>query len=234
MAGHIATMPTQAMPATGLGRFVGRLDHAVGSLVEAIAAVLVLAEIVILGAGVTARYAFHAPLVWSDELASILFLWLSMLGAVVALRRGEHMRMTGLVSRVGPQARILLEALAITAAIAFLVMILPDALDYAEEERFIVTPALEIANSWRAAALPIGIVLMLFAAFCRLLRFGSWKTVVLAAGITVALVPLLYVAGPALKPLGKLTILIFFVGIVAANVFAGVPIAFSFALATFG
>jgi TRAP-type C4-dicarboxylate transport system permease small subunit len=55
------------------------------------------------------------PLVWSDELASILFLWLSMLGAVVALRRGEHMRMTGLVTRVGPQARLLLEALAICA-----------------------------------------------------------------------------------------------------------------------
>jgi hypothetical protein len=73
---------------------------------------IVLAEIVILGAGVTARYVFHAPLVWSDELASILFLWLSMLGAVVALRRGEHMRMTGLVTRVGPQARLLLEALA--------------------------------------------------------------------------------------------------------------------------
>ena len=113
-------------------------------------------------------------------------------------------------------------------------MILPDALEYAEDERFIVTPALEIANSWRAAALPIGIVLMLFAAFCRLLRFGSWKTVALAVGVTVALIALFYVAGPVLKPLGKLNLVIFFVGVVAANVFAGVPIAFSFALATFG
>lgn len=234
MDAHAATLPPPVMPATGLGRLADRLDRAVGTVVELAAAVLVLAEIVILGAGVTARYAFHAPLVWSDELASILFLWLSMLGAVVALRRGEHMRMTGLVTRVGPQARLLLEALAITAAIAFLVMILPDALDYAEDERFIVTPALEIANSWRAAALPIGIALMLFAAFCRLLRFGSWKTVALALGITVALIGLFHVAGPILKPLGKLNLVIFFVGVVAANVFAGVPIAFSFALATFG
>ncbi|MFB9123135.1 TRAP transporter small permease [Paraburkholderia dipogonis] len=45
-------------------------------------------------AGVTSRYILHAPLVWSDELASMLFLWLAMLGAVIALRRGEHMRMT--------------------------------------------------------------------------------------------------------------------------------------------
>ncbi|RYE82485.1 MAG: TRAP transporter small permease subunit [Hyphomicrobiales bacterium] len=234
MDAHAATLPPPAMPATGLGRFADRLDRAVGAVVESTAAVLVLAEIVILGAGVTARYAFHAPLVWSDELASILFLWLSMLGAVVALRRGEHMRMTGLVTRVGPQARLLLEALAITAAIAFLVMILPDALEYAEDERFIVTPALEIANSWRAAALPIGIALMLFAAFCRLLRFGAWKTVAQATGLTIALIVLFWLLGPVLKPLGKLNLVIFFVGIVAANVFAGVPIAFSFALATFG
>lgn len=234
MDGHTLTMPAPAMPATGLPRLIDRLDRAVGAGVEAVAALLVLAEIVILGAGVTARYAFHAPLVWSDELASILFLWLSMLGAVVALRRGEHMRMTGLVSRVGLQARALLEALAITAAIAFLLLILPDALDYAEDERFIVTPALEIANSWRAAALPVGIVLMLFAACCRLLRFGSWKPVLLAAGLTVGLVVLFWLIGPALKPLGKLNLVIFFVGLVAANVFAGVPIAFSFALATFG
>jgi len=36
---------------------------------------------------VTSRYFFHQPLIWSDELASILFLWLAMLGAAVAFRR---------------------------------------------------------------------------------------------------------------------------------------------------
>ena len=40
-----------------------------------------LAEIVILGGGAFARYALHEPLTWTDELASILFLWLAMLGA---------------------------------------------------------------------------------------------------------------------------------------------------------
>ncbi len=47
---------------------------------EWIAAALLLAEIVVLLGGVLARYVFEAPLVWSDELAGILFLWLSMLG----------------------------------------------------------------------------------------------------------------------------------------------------------
>jgi len=42
--------------------------------VEIPAALLVAAEIVILFAGVVARYGLHRPLIWSDELASILFL----------------------------------------------------------------------------------------------------------------------------------------------------------------
>jgi NAD(P) transhydrogenase subunit beta len=57
----------------------------IAGLVKILSAVLVVAEICVLLDGVTARYVFHQPLVWSDELASILFLWLSMLGFVVAL-----------------------------------------------------------------------------------------------------------------------------------------------------
>ncbi|AMJ63191.1 TRAP transporter large permease [Bosea sp. PAMC 26642] len=230
-----ATLPVQTtVPVSGFGRIANRLDRVIGGVVEAAAATLVLVEMIILAAGVTARYVFHAPLVWSDELASILFLWLSMLGTVVALRRGEHMRMTGLVSRVSPGTRALLEALAITAAIAFLLMIIPHAIEYAEEESFIVTPALEISNAWRAAALPVGMGLMLLAASVRLLRFGSLKPVLMAVVVTAVLVALFWLAGPMLKPLGKLNLIVFFVGVVALNVFSGVPIAFSFALATFG
>jgi tripartite ATP-independent transporter DctM subunit len=221
-------------PVHGAVRFAQKVDGVIGGAVEAITALILLAEVVILGAGVMARYVLHRPLVWSDELASILFLWLSMLGAVVALRRGDHMRMTGIVARVSPQTRALLEALAVTASIAFLLLILPHALEYAEEERFIVTPALEITNAWRAAAIPVGMTLMLLAAVFRLFRLNALKPALLAIAITVALVALFWFAGPALKPLGKLNLIVFFIGVVSFNVFAGVPIAFSFALATFG
>src|SRR5206468_2191359 len=57
-----------------------RIDNALGWITEVPAAILVVAEIVILFAGVVSRYVFNQPLTWSDELASILFLWLAMLG----------------------------------------------------------------------------------------------------------------------------------------------------------
>jgi tripartite ATP-independent transporter DctM subunit len=214
--------------------WAGKVDRGLGGCVEAVVATLLVAEIFILSTGVTARYVFHAPLVWSDELASILFLWLSMLGAAVALRRGEHLRMTGLIGRFGPHARALLEAFALAASITFLLLMLPHAIAYAREESFIVTPALEINGAWHAAAIPVGILLMLVAALFRLMRVHRSGPALMAIAIAAALTALFWLAGPDLKPMGKANLLIFFVGVVAINVFAGVPIAFSFGLATFG
>src|SRR4051812_25781675 len=99
------------------------LEAYLAALVEIPAALLVVAEIVILFAGVVARYGLHRPLIWSDELASILFLWLALLGAVVAFRRSEHMRMTAIVARAPPAMRAYLDLVATCAALAFLALV---------------------------------------------------------------------------------------------------------------
>ncbi|MEG2879050.1 MAG: TRAP transporter large permease subunit [Comamonas sp.] len=231
---HAPALDPQAPPANPLSRVAGRIDLRLGAVIEAVAAAIVLVEIVILFAGVVARYVLHAPLVWSDELASIFFLWLSMLGAVVALRRGEHMRMTALVSKVGPQTRGLLEALAIAAALAFLVMVMHPAYEYADEESFIVTPALEISNAWRASAIPVGVGLMGVFAVLRLLRLCTMRQIAITVAATAAIILAFWLAQPVFATLGKLNLVVFFLVVVAVTVFSGVPIAFCFALATFG
>jgi tripartite ATP-independent transporter DctM subunit len=236
---HESTFEAAAFAGAGpsanpLSALATRADRVIGGAVEAVAALLVLAEICVLFAGVVARYVFHAPLVWSDELASILFLWLSMLGAVVALRRGEHMRMTALVQKVQPQTRAMLDAFAIAASVAFLVLIIWPSIDYAHEESFIVTPALEVSNAWRAAAIPAGIGIMLAMALLRLLRVCTGRQIAVALIGMAALVGAFWLAAPVFATLGKFNLVIFFVVIVAATVLSGVPIAFSFALATFG
>ena len=210
------------------------LESALGMLVEIPAALLVVAEIVILFAGVVARYGLHSPLIWSDELASILFLWLAMLGAAVAFRRSEHMRMTAIVASAGPAMRAYLDMVATCAALAFLLLIAWPSYEYAFEESFITTPALQIANSWRAAALPVGIGLMALFALLRLARAGNIK-ILLSAVLSVAvLIAIFWLAQPWLRPLGNINLIIFFVGVAGFCVFSGVPIAFGFGLAIFG
>jgi tripartite ATP-independent transporter DctM subunit len=205
-----------------------------GMLVEIPAAILVVAEIVILFAGVVARYGLRQPLIWSDELASILFLWLAMLGAAVAFRRSEHMRMTAVVASRSAPTRTYLDMVATSAALAFLLMIAWPAYQYAYEESFITTPALQISNSWRAAALPVGTYLMALFALLRLARTGDFKQVLAAVLSVCVLVGLFWLVQPWLRLLGNLNLVIFFVGVAGFCVFAGVPIAFAFGLAIFG
>ena len=211
-----------------------RLEIGLRGVVETLAAALVAAEIAILLAGVVSRFVFDSPLVWSDELASILFLWLAMLGAVVAFGRQEHMRMTAIVAVARPGARAWLELFAVGASLAFLLGIARPAFDYAMDESFITTPALEISNAWRAAALPVGVGLMLALALLRLARGGTVRRVAGALGAVAAIAAVFWLCRPLFAGLGNLNLLVFFVGVVAAGVFAAVPIAFSFGLAILG
>jgi TRAP-type C4-dicarboxylate transport system permease small subunit len=196
---HAITVPTAADPG-----IAARLDRVIGTALELVTAALVAIEIVILFVGIVARYVFHNPLIWSDELASMLFLWLAMLGAVVAFRRSEHMRMTALVASAGPRLRAYLDLVAICAALAFLLLIVHPAYEYASDEGVITTPALQISNAWRAAALPVGTCLMALLAFLRLIRFGEWRLVVSAALSVAIVIGLFWLAQPLFRPLGNL------------------------------
>lgn len=233
-AEHVATPPLSTERSHATRGVLDRIEVAVGALTEYAAAVLVLAEIVVLFWGIVARYVFNSPLVWSDEVAGMCFLWLSMLGAVVALRRGEHMRMTALVARLGPSARASMDCIAMTAALAFLVLVAYPAYQYTSDQAIVTTPALQISDAWRASALPVGIGLMLLVSVLRLARVCRVRDIVVSLVAVGAIIAAFWALGPLLAPLGKLNLLIFFVGVVGASVFGGIPIAFAFALATFG
>jgi tripartite ATP-independent transporter DctM subunit len=198
---------------------LARADRLLTRGIERLTALLVVAEIVILFVGIVARYAFHNPLIWSDELASALFLWLAMLGAALALRRNEHMRMTALVNRASARPRRFAELLALAATLGFLFAIL--------------RPSLDISMAWRAAAMPVGVGLMIVTALLRLDRTAMPRAI-LALALVGAVFAGFWLLHPMLLPLGRLNLLIFFLGVVSVTVFLGIPIAIAFGLATLG
>ncbi len=220
-----------APPARSL---LARFEASLGTLVELLAAGLVATEIAILFGGVVSRYVFDRPLVWSDELASTLFLWLAMLGAAIAFRRDDHMRMTACVKVFGPAMWEVADSFANVAALTFLLLVAWPAYEYARDELPITTSALEVTDAWRAAALPAGIGLMVVFAVLRLARHRPIKSLCLSLAVAAALVVSFWLGAPIFQRLGNFNLLIFFVGVVAAAVFAGVPIAFAFGLAIFG
>src|SRR5690349_15001319 len=183
-------------------------DAALTKVTEAAAAVLVAAEVIILGSSTVARYVFSSPITWSDELASLVFLWLAMLGSIVALRRGEHMRLTAFVRNLSEEGRAWLDALGMALVIALLLTLLPAALEHFETMRIGTTPVLEISEGYRAAAIVVGFGLMLLTAIDTLLRRASWVQIVAVSGIVAAVVGVLWWLAPTLEDLGNVNLLI--------------------------
>ncbi len=207
-------------------------DAALTLVTEGAAALLVAVEAVLLASSTVARYVFHTPLVWSDELASLVFLWLAMLGAVVALRRGEHMRLTAFVRNLSDGARSWLDTLGMGLVVALLLTLLPAALEHFEDLSISTTPVLEISEGFRVAAVLVGFGLMLLTAVDTMLKRASLFQIAVVAGGIAAAAGLFWSLAPTFEAMGNANLLIFFLGIVSFCMVIGAPIAFAFCLGT--
>ena len=85
-------------------------------LSEAAAVVVLLALLGSVVLGVMSR-ALNEPIVWSDELARYLMVWLALIGWIFATRRRAHIRITIVLDRLPTTAWRAVEA-AIQAALA--------------------------------------------------------------------------------------------------------------------
>jgi len=232
----LITHPTAPGPTApgwvGLRRTATRLDQAIGLFCEAVGAALVLAEVIILFSGVISRYIFDSPLFWTDELANFLFLWLSMLGMVVALRRDGHMRLTTLANWVPEHWARWLAGVASLVVIAFVLEILLPAAQYLDQQRYVELISLQISDGYRVVAILAGSGLAATIALLRLLETMTWRSLGLAVATVGGIAVLLWIGQPLLLAMGFGSLIVFFVVIVAVCVGIGVPIAFAFGIAT--
>ena len=209
-----------------------RLDSFIRTITEVPAALLVVLEVVILLANVVFRYGLKSPLIWADELAGLLFIWLSMLGTVIALRRGEHLRLTTILAKMPGGRRRFLDTFGQTVVLVFMLALLPPALDYVRDEWMITTLALEIPHSIRVSAILCGAALMLLTGVSKLMRLARLSDTLGSLAIVAGAALLLWRAAPVLAPLGTWNLVLFFLFGVTAMVTIGVPIMTAFGLAT--
>lgn len=105
-------------------RLIGRL----WAVVDVVIAVLLAAMIMLVFANVVLRYGFSSGIRQSVELARLWFVWVVMLGAAVALRRGEHLAVAEFSEAFFPRAVPTLRRLCWLVVIVAVVMLFIGAL----------------------------------------------------------------------------------------------------------
>lgn len=227
----------RALPATTSRRdqavrLLDRVERVIGVTIDAVAATLLAVEIVLLAGTVFARYVLKSPVTWVDEIATLAFLWLGMLGVASALRRGLHMRLSFLLAQFSPSRRARIETLAEVVLLTFFSTLLLPAMELAELNHALSSPDLSIPGSVGAMATVVSLVLMIVLLLFRLFRTLSVPGFLLAVLGSAVAVAALTLAGPVLSGLGNLNLLLFFGLGVGVLILIGVPIAFSFGTAT--
>jgi TRAP-type transport system small permease protein len=71
---------------------------------KVIIALLLAGMVVLVFGNVVLRYAFNQGITVSEELSRIFFVWLTFLGAVVAMREHGHLGVDSLIRRLSPSA----------------------------------------------------------------------------------------------------------------------------------
>src|SRR5690349_3234154 len=77
---------------------------------DAVAAIMLAADLLVVSVSVALRYWFNAPVEWSDDVARGLMVGSSFFGAASALARGENAGVAFFVDRVPPRARRAIDA----------------------------------------------------------------------------------------------------------------------------
>ena len=151
-------------------RLIRRADRGLAQLEAVVLAGLVLAMTAATLAQVVARYAFNDPLIWSEEAARYLFVWVSLIGAALAMREGTHYVLDALLARLPRAGRLAARVAAFAVSAGFLAILLRTGISETAQASLQDSATLPIGMALPYAAIPVGAALMLFHLLAGLFR----------------------------------------------------------------
>lgn len=120
------------------------------------------------------RYVLQKPLAWGAEVSQTLLVWITFIGAALALYRGEHMVISLLVNKLSsPRARRAVLALGHLTVLAFLVLGFWAGWLVVDRTWSMRTTTLQIPAGVLYLAFPSGCLLMIIVALRDLVQV--WK-----------------------------------------------------------
>jgi TRAP-type C4-dicarboxylate transport system permease small subunit len=139
-------------------------------LLEMLLVVLLAAMVVMVFGNVVLRYGFNSGITFSEELSRWAFVWMTFLGAIVALRDNGHLGTDMLVGRLGPSGKKFCLALAETLMLYSVWLVLSGSLAQVRINLVVEAPVTGWSMAWLPAA---GVVFAVSAAVLHLLKLAK-------------------------------------------------------------
>ena len=134
-------------------------------------AAMVAAITAVTFAQVFTRYVTENPLIWTEEVARYLFVWITLIGAAAGVRVHAHFGLDILRRYVAP-LRTALGAVTMLIVAGFLVLLLYTGIAETRQAALQLSPALQVRMHWAYLALPVGAGLALWHVLAHWVRDG--------------------------------------------------------------
>jgi TRAP-type C4-dicarboxylate transport system permease small subunit len=142
-------------------------------LLELLLVLLLAAMVLMVFGNVVLRYGFNSGITFSEELSRWAFVWMTFLGAIVAIKDNGHLGTDMLVGRLGPTGKKLCLAVAETGMLYCCWLILTGSLAQARISLEVEAPVTGWSMAWLPAA---GLVFAVSAALFHLLKLAKLAT----------------------------------------------------------
>jgi TRAP-type C4-dicarboxylate transport system permease small subunit len=132
-------------------------------IVNGVLALILGAMTVLVFASVVLRYVMNSPVTWSEELASLLFAWITFVGAFVGFRSRSHIAIDTLVVFLSPSVRGAIGRMVDVVVLCVLGLFVWQGVRLCVTTWGLEFPAMEISRGYLYLSLPLGAALMIIA-----------------------------------------------------------------------
>lgn len=157
-------------------RAVRTIYAALGRVEEAVVVVSITLITFLIFTGAVTRL-FGYPLNWATDLSLLLFAWVVFLGADLAFRSAEFIRIDMLVTKLPPKVQKVLYYLFSLMAIAFFGLMVVYGIPLAIDNSKRLFQTLGISYSWATMSAPLGSLLLIFSIIMRMI--DNWNEAVI-------------------------------------------------------
>ncbi|MGF1774285.1 TRAP transporter small permease [Vibrio wakamikoensis] len=139
---------------------------------EIITVPLMAALLVVLTWQIGTRWLLNDPSLWSEELARVLFMYMSLIGCAIAIKRGTHVNITFFSDKLPQTLRYSLVIALELAVLVSIFAIIYLGYQHVQRTAFFELITLGVSSAWMNYSLPLGGVFMVIRQIEKLIAIG--------------------------------------------------------------